>query len=92
MDRIQAEKQLKLVDLLDLDAFRDFSINHLHRWNANTPVIIDTEREIKYSKVWAKTLYTPRKYLSMGVTPMQFFNTLIRLNNEQVNKNTINFT
>jgi hypothetical protein len=86
MQRIVTTSRMDFVSLLDLDAFKDFSITHMHRWNENIPMLIDKEREIKYSKIWAKSLYVPRKYLNMGMTPLQFFDNLIKINNETVNE------
>ena len=87
MDRIMTTSNCSLSSLLELDAFKDFSITHIHHWNENVPTIIDIERETKYSKIWAKSLYVPRRYINLGATPQQFFENLIKLNNETINSN-----
>lgn len=80
--RIMEDSGCKLVSLGDLDAFKDFSIHHLHRWTEGSSMKIDVERAIKYSQIWAKCLYTPKKLMSIGMSPHQFFNNLIKINNE----------
>lgn len=78
------ESGTEFVALQDLDAFKDFSINHLQRWREGIPLEIDEVRASRYTKIWAKCLYTPLKYVNMGITPLQFYHNLIKLNNEKI--------
>ncbi len=79
------EYEQDIVSLLDRDAFKDFTIFHMHRWREGISFLIEEHRMKESANIWAKCLYVPKKYLNMGITPHQFFNTLIKMNNEKIN-------
>lgn len=65
------------------DAFKELGIVFLNTIREGKAFFI--EEEDKYSRLWAKCLWTPSLVTSKGISPRQYFLYLIRKNNEKFN-------
>lgn len=62
--------------LLKRDAFKHMGIEAIKKIADNN--ISELEVNENILKIWSKTLYTPKEDLRLGVTPLQFYKTIIK--------------
>ena len=83
---MQIEKKIK--DPENTDAFKDLGLIFINAMQEGR--LYKIEDEDKYSRLWAKCLWTPTVVISKGISPRQYFLYLIRKNNEKLNSNNSN--
>ena len=76
---LSKDEDISLVELAKQDAFKSFNIQTLADILAEKPInlVLDYKQVI----IWSKTLFTPKEELRLGITPLQFYKTII--NNEK---------